>query len=213
MSGEADKLPTLVQSLPQELYDTVYDLVFTAGDLHVIHANYQFPTLLHVSKASRQQFANSYYGGGSTFVFQDVSKWRFTRVASASDWDKITCVQIPYTEADKQTIRNNGGVHDDYRTNMMLYGTTMGYVEALEGMVAGFGYEWRCTWPNPEGPELTTCLSRACEHAVEKVKWDVSFFDEGVKFAKAEDGWFWEEDEHYVSEGWKSVSRWRSSGS
>ncbi|CAK1358699.1 unnamed protein product [Cercospora beticola] len=74
-----------VQSLPQELYDEIYSLTFTASpSVHVFHLSYlfstplastlspysqnhittnnAFPNLLHVDRHSRNKYAKSFYG-------------------------------------------------------------------------------------------------------------------------------------------------------
>lgn len=90
------KLRALIDSLPQELYDEIYDLAFTAEpkiriysgkdideDLvlgfaeleraslqRVVKLNEAIPRLLHVDRASRKKFAESYFGHpDSTFVY------------------------------------------------------------------------------------------------------------------------------------------------
>lgn len=67
-----DYLAVRVQSLPQELYDQVYDLVFTApvGQVVDINASYVPPAALQVNLSSRKQFANSYYGN-TVFTLED----------------------------------------------------------------------------------------------------------------------------------------------
>ncbi|KAK4618610.1 hypothetical protein CLAFUW4_12160 [Fulvia fulva] len=62
----SDSLPTRVQALPQELFDIIYDYTFTASPttLNVSDTTTSaqvFPRLLHVSRASRKQFAESLY--------------------------------------------------------------------------------------------------------------------------------------------------------
>lgn len=57
-------------TLPQELHDAVYDLVFTAqpGE-RVITPTTKPPSELQVSRATRAKYAQSYYGNGSSFCF------------------------------------------------------------------------------------------------------------------------------------------------
>ncbi|KAK4494306.1 hypothetical protein PRZ48_014604 [Zasmidium cellare] len=87
------KLRALLESLPQELHDRIYDLTFTAepgihyidrfwgGEHHRLYISrplFQWPdsaNLLHVDRASRKQFAESYYGGnGAVFVATGLGK-------------------------------------------------------------------------------------------------------------------------------------------
>lgn len=56
-------LPELVQRLPQELYDEIYKLTFTAEPdtvVNIEHVN-PFSAMLHVDARSREIFAESYY--------------------------------------------------------------------------------------------------------------------------------------------------------
>jgi hypothetical protein len=72
MSLSADTLSTFLQTLPQELYDRIYELTFTADKaVHVVHE--KMPRGMHghrfaVDRTSRELFAQSYYGGGSAFI-------------------------------------------------------------------------------------------------------------------------------------------------
>lgn len=61
-----DNLPALVQALPSELYNEIFELTFTVNkrEINTIHHP---PALLHVTRATRQSFAKSYYGQGSIF--------------------------------------------------------------------------------------------------------------------------------------------------
>ena len=67
-------LSELLQSLPQELYDWIYKLTFSAepnGEVDIETSN-TFPALLHVDRLSRETFAVS-YSTTTTFTF----KYRF----------------------------------------------------------------------------------------------------------------------------------------
>lgn len=82
-------LAALVQSLPQELYDEIYDLTFTADDEpRVIYKDYTPPHLLHVDSASRAKYARSYYGS-STFKLPLVFGEKWVRSVQASHFDMI----------------------------------------------------------------------------------------------------------------------------
>ncbi|PPJ60189.1 hypothetical protein CBER1_10133 [Cercospora berteroae] len=85
-------LRTLMESLPQELYDEIYSLTFAASpSIHLIHLSYlfstplsstlspypcsritqndAFPHLLHVDRHSRNKYAKSFYGDSkSVFI-------------------------------------------------------------------------------------------------------------------------------------------------
>ena len=64
-------LATRVQGLSPELYDVIFDNVFTSpldqGEL-LISKSYHLPAQLQVTRASREQFAHTYYAN-TTFVF------------------------------------------------------------------------------------------------------------------------------------------------
>jgi hypothetical protein len=66
-----DSLTKKLNSLPQELYDSIFDTVFTAGPRRInIEHSYQPPSLLSINSATRKQFATSYYAN-TTFVFDN----------------------------------------------------------------------------------------------------------------------------------------------
>lgn len=73
-----DKLPQLVQSLPQELYDHILGLVFKSQPHFTpVTEGLTPPVQLHVDKSSRATFAKEYYGNG-VFRFHDLDllcKW------------------------------------------------------------------------------------------------------------------------------------------
>lgn len=70
-----------VQNLPKELYDEIYDLVFTARSTEQvtrIDASYRPPAMLPVSRTTRQKFAASYYRSAKGFELQRMDllrKW------------------------------------------------------------------------------------------------------------------------------------------
>lgn len=68
---KSEELSDFLQDLPQELYDKIYDEVFTAEPAErTVTSKYKPPVQIRVSRASRAQFARSYYGQGSTFRFE-----------------------------------------------------------------------------------------------------------------------------------------------
>ncbi|KAF2166121.1 hypothetical protein M409DRAFT_55459 [Zasmidium cellare ATCC 36951] len=90
--GESVPLRPLLEKLPQELYDCIYDLTFTtqpgirytskppkgaSEEGRIARPLYIAPDnvgLLHVDRHSRDKFARSYYGGeGAVFVY-DVTR-------------------------------------------------------------------------------------------------------------------------------------------
>lgn len=69
-SDEAEKLTNLVHSLAREIFDAIYDLVFTPEPGRVlIDRWYRPPRRLQLDRASRRLFASRYYGSDSGFYF------------------------------------------------------------------------------------------------------------------------------------------------
>ena len=82
-----DIFTQLLHSLPQELYDNIYDEVFTSPVQRTdIDLSYRPPHLLSVNSGSRRQFAKSYYHN-TAFIFDiDVILHRWLRgVAAVGD--------------------------------------------------------------------------------------------------------------------------------
>lgn len=78
-----EQLAHLVQSLPQELYDCVYNLTFTANDEEVnIFYTYSPPRILAVSRATRTQAAATYYS--TTTFFCSSRRYLFRWLLSLS---------------------------------------------------------------------------------------------------------------------------------
>lgn len=86
--------------LPQELYDDIFDLVFTAdSEVRSIDKHYRLPAQMHVSRATQEKFARSYYGEG-TFLLREQSgkhTWSVTDLtATCNEWlDKLDNVERP----------------------------------------------------------------------------------------------------------------------
>lgn len=82
-----DKLVEQVQSLPQELFDKIYDLTFTSESQRmpdpvwdarcVERSSHMLPSTLQVSRATRAAFAETFYGEGTTFYvsWEAVGAW------------------------------------------------------------------------------------------------------------------------------------------
>lgn len=71
-------LASLVQALPKELYDEIYELTFTTNSsIRHITERYQPPICLQVSRSTRETVAASYYGKDSIFYItkEDCRKW------------------------------------------------------------------------------------------------------------------------------------------
>lgn len=66
-------LAAQVQHLPAELFDEIHHRVFTAlPDTIPITHSYRPPALLQVDRASRKQYAATYYGNGNIFISSDL---------------------------------------------------------------------------------------------------------------------------------------------
>lgn len=66
-----DDFAARVQSLPQELFDHIYEEVFTAPastETYITRSQYERPKYLHIDRHSRELSAQSYYGN-TTFIF------------------------------------------------------------------------------------------------------------------------------------------------
>lgn len=71
-------LAGLVQALPLELYNEVYEFTFySVPGEHYIDRDYKPPSCLQVDRLTRNRFAQTYYGKGSIFCVsrKDCSKW------------------------------------------------------------------------------------------------------------------------------------------
>ncbi|CAK1358705.1 unnamed protein product [Cercospora beticola] len=129
-TGDVDSLTLrdLLESLPQELYDYIYKLTFTAEKkIHVytngqaqiditlctlvkkleiptITLNERFPHLLHVDRASRKQLATSYFGtSGSIFITPVDKNASFKRsLIDAEHFALIKAIHVPVRSRDLQ---------------------------------------------------------------------------------------------------------------
>lgn len=85
--GNTTPLCELMQTLPQELYDEIYKLTFTAipDGMVDIKAGNPFPHLLHVDRQSRERFAASHFASTTFSVPYDESKG----LELMHDWFKV----------------------------------------------------------------------------------------------------------------------------
>lgn len=69
----ATKLQAGVESLPQELYDQVFELTFTSQpeNHHIKIGVYKPPAELQVNRATRKTFAQDYYGRDTTWSYEN----------------------------------------------------------------------------------------------------------------------------------------------
>ncbi|WPB02624.1 uncharacterized protein RHO25_007260 [Cercospora beticola] len=120
------ELRNLLESLPQELYNHIYDLTFTAevklrfysmkremGLLQleelaatyperVVTINEKPPHLLHVDRKSRAKFAASYFGGESVFVV--VSPNRYGACFSHSHLELIRAPHYVFNTGHREVL-------------------------------------------------------------------------------------------------------------
>lgn len=89
-----------MSTLPQEIYDEIYDLVFTVepGE-RVITPATKPPAQLQVSRAIRAQYAKSYYGNGSSF------RYNYTQYEDKCT-RKIRYLTALFTSVDKQHLQS-----------------------------------------------------------------------------------------------------------
>lgn len=94
-------LPHFVQSLPQELFDMIHDLVFTApsSDRVLLSRDYKLPLESRISSTMRKQYLDSYFRN-STFVFTEPDSAKWVECLRRSDFDKIARFEIK----DKYTV-------------------------------------------------------------------------------------------------------------
>lgn len=94
MAG-TNRLPQLMKKLPQELFDNIYDLVFTPviGARVNVVAGFRLPPQLSVSKAHRQQFAASYFRE-TIFVFTEGVYYDWITSLATANFDEITHIEI-----------------------------------------------------------------------------------------------------------------------
>lgn len=94
----ANDLPTLVQNLPQELYDEIYGLVFASSSTtHRIRDSYRPPNGLQVSRTSRRRFAELYYSSKSTFTVSKHLAAKYLCSLESSHLDLMRDIRITGT--------------------------------------------------------------------------------------------------------------------
>ena len=82
------RLAQHVRKLPQEIWNQIYDHVFTAGpDIVYVDNTYRPPHLLQVNSESRKRFQHSYYNK-TTFLFDSnrtLRKWHSSKTRQERD--------------------------------------------------------------------------------------------------------------------------------
>lgn len=94
MAGDSS-LPHFMQRLPQELFDKIYDDVFTApdGSRVAFSRGFHYPVQFHISKTSRKKFAASYFGN-STFVFEIGKHFAWTGSVHKLGFERIVHAEV-----------------------------------------------------------------------------------------------------------------------
>lgn len=155
VTTQMDRLPELVQTLPQELYDNIYDLTFTpTSRWRYIRHDYKPPKLLSVDRASRALFATRYYGERAVFCIVPFShghgaKWLaslpqahlyFTRriqcglsnvkpVTGKESYDQWVRLQDEWLDAKEDTSYMLGSLVEDECVYLQVsYGTSRNVV-------------------------------------------------------------------------------------
>ena len=105
-------LAKLVQTLPQEIYDHVFDLTFADFDEKrriEIDMDYKPPSILHINKATRERLSRSYYR--STFYIETCMLHRWTGHLAPSD---IRALQAVRVKIGNQPVHCHGIRIDDH---------------------------------------------------------------------------------------------------
>lgn len=90
----AASLAQLIPTLPQELFDTIYGLVFASDKNRVeVTAAYKPPVQLQVDRASRQLFASIYYGG-TTFILEPSIGHKWIASLATGAFDTISSLEV-----------------------------------------------------------------------------------------------------------------------
>ena len=131
-----DELATRVQSLPQELYDHIFNEVFTAPseDIVTIDRSSRPPKCLQVNRRSRELFAQSYYSN-TTFSIS-LSTW-------SADW-----LYVP-SESHPLLIRELRLIHEvdqaKFHTLTATDEVKDKFCASMVGRLEGFGSKIRAS--------------------------------------------------------------------
>lgn len=124
-------LAELLQGLPPELFDIIKDFTFTATQKAVVvDQNYKPPTSLQVSRATREQYAESYYSHATTFEFTETKPF-------AKCFSKLSDAHCKLISKVWVTVPPRSGHIDEHTRAMFALSTTrhLGRVERLESEV------------------------------------------------------------------------------
>lgn len=87
----APELRTRLETLPQELYDEIFDLTFAPDSGQIlVTQGYKFPVQLHVSSQTRKDFIKRYYGE-ARFLALECTDTRYTSGRYLRKWVDSLC--------------------------------------------------------------------------------------------------------------------------
>lgn len=141
----ADQLPALMQRLPQEIFDNIYQLVFTAAsEPRQIDKHYRPPVQLQVDRASRKTFARIYYGDNSTFVLDSSIQIQWACSLPAAHFDKITRIRYPHACGDLMPLTHESSriVRKKKAYHLMYLMECFGFGRAKKNWVSFDGQEF-----------------------------------------------------------------------
>lgn len=91
----------LMQKLPIELVDEIFNLVFhVQNGTRTINEYYRFPVQLEVDSLSRFSYAHGYYGKGSTFALDRRTQIPWAHIIPLQHFDQIRRIEYPLTSGN-----------------------------------------------------------------------------------------------------------------
>lgn len=102
-------LRELLDTLPQELYDQIYEEAFTAasGTYVIVAKNHKPPAAMQVDRASRRKFIESYYCQ-TIFILEYKQSFAWLRSLRWNDVDRIKDIRMPSVEGKKKLAEQEG---------------------------------------------------------------------------------------------------------
>lgn len=168
------QLPALMQRLPLELFEHIYDLVFAndgeANAVRLIDRSYRPPVRLQVDSLSREAYAKQYYGGCSIIALDRRYQLAWARSLTTSHFNNIRRIRYPHLAGNFVP-----GPTDGWKTSTLR---KIGWFETLLGC---FGYELL----GRKGV-LARKLAFVTEDDDCVVIWKVEYSTLGVTFTKIE---------------------------
>lgn len=130
-SSNPTSLRQRLENLPQELYDKIFALTFTAqACTREVTFSYLPPTLLQVNRTSRQHFTKAYYGNDATFRFADwdlLVKW----LLSLTEQSEALVDRIELAHADHIepfALRESGFLKHSVTVHIMRHLSCLSYI-------------------------------------------------------------------------------------